>query len=254
MQITISLFSTIILISFLCEYMDASIGMGYGTTLTPLLLLLGFEPLEVVSAVLLGQIVGGVTGGIAHCKIGNIKLNLKSMDLPVIAVLGAFGVLGSLIAVFFAINISQLVLKFYIGIMLLGIGLLVLWKKDLQGQFKWWKLIIIALVSAFNKGVSGGGYGPLVTSGQLLSGRESKSAVGSTTIAETIVCIVAFLSYIFLKQQVYLEFALAVSCGSILAGPLSALTVSKINEEKLKTVIGTVTCLLGAVTLLKALI
>ena len=50
--------------AFICEYLNASLGMGYGTTLAPLLLLLGFQPLQVVPAVLLGQLAGGFFGGL----------------------------------------------------------------------------------------------------------------------------------------------------------------------------------------------
>ena len=31
----------IVTAAFLCEYVDSTLGMGYGTTLTPLLLILG---------------------------------------------------------------------------------------------------------------------------------------------------------------------------------------------------------------------
>jgi uncharacterized membrane protein YfcA len=57
--------------------MDASIGMGYGTTLTPILLIVGFPPLEVVPAVLLGQLVGGTVGGLAYHRLGNINLDFR---------------------------------------------------------------------------------------------------------------------------------------------------------------------------------
>lgn len=57
-----------------CEYLDSSLGMGYGTTLTPLLLLLGFEPLAIVPAVLLSELVTGLAAGIMHHRDGNIDL------------------------------------------------------------------------------------------------------------------------------------------------------------------------------------
>ncbi len=34
---------SVIIVAFVLEFFDASLGMGYGTTLTPLLLLLGFD-------------------------------------------------------------------------------------------------------------------------------------------------------------------------------------------------------------------
>ena len=41
-------FCAIFLAALFCEYIDSALGMGYGTTLTPLLLLAGFDPLEIV--------------------------------------------------------------------------------------------------------------------------------------------------------------------------------------------------------------
>ena len=38
---------------FVCELVDSSLGMGYGTTVTPLLLAAGYSPLDIVPAVLI---------------------------------------------------------------------------------------------------------------------------------------------------------------------------------------------------------
>jgi len=47
----------LILICFVCELMDSSLGMGYGTTLTPILLAIGYEPLQIVPTILLSGIL-----------------------------------------------------------------------------------------------------------------------------------------------------------------------------------------------------
>ena len=57
---------TIVIIAFFAEYIDSTLGMGYGTTLTPLLILFGFEPLQVVPAVLLSELVTGLLAGFTH--------------------------------------------------------------------------------------------------------------------------------------------------------------------------------------------
>jgi len=54
MELTPILFAAIAILALLCEYADASIGMGYSTALSSLLLIIGFSPFEVVPAVLLG--------------------------------------------------------------------------------------------------------------------------------------------------------------------------------------------------------
>ena len=57
-----------------CEYLDSSLGMGYGTTLTPLLMLAGYAPLEIVPAVLLSELLTGLAAGAMHHRDGNIDL------------------------------------------------------------------------------------------------------------------------------------------------------------------------------------
>ena len=271
MEITLILFILVAVGSLLCEYVDASIGMGYGTTLTPLLLMIGFLPLDVVPAVLMGQLVGGVIGGLFHHVMGNVKLDFRqekdttrplgilsyrprSLDSQVILLLMLCGIIGALVAVFFAISIPTVVLQSYIGALVLAIGIVILVRRNHDIKLSWKGLIGVGLISSFNKGVSGGGYGPLVTGGQLVSGRDVRSSVGSTTIAETAVCTVGFISYLLIKGDIYWTLAAATSIGSILAGPLAALTVKKVSSTPLKMAIGIATCALGIITLLKTFI
>ncbi|MBC8273736.1 MAG: sulfite exporter TauE/SafE family protein [Chloroflexi bacterium] len=271
MELTLAVFAVVVVISLLCEYVDASIGMGYGTTLTPVLLIIGFLPLEVVPAVLLGQLAGGLVGGFVHHKVGNVSLDFRqdravkkrlhafgyiprSVDSKVIMVLAVCGVVGVLTAIFFALNIPTLALKTYIGAMVVAIGVIILVRRNRESKLSWKTLVGIGLISSFNKGASGGGYGPLITGGQLVSGRETRSSIGSTTIAEALVCIVGFSGYLVIKGDIYWTLAAATSIGSIVAAPFAAITVSKLSPSKLKVVIGVVTCILGVFTLVKTFI
>lgn len=268
MEANLTLLIIVAFISLGCEYVDASIGMGYGTTLTPILLIMGFLPLQVIPAVLLGQLVGGLVGGFFHHKVGNIDLDFRqdeaikkrlrllgyiprSLDSKVIFILVICGIIGAIGAIFFAISIPRVALTTYIGVMVLGIGIVILLRRNRQSNLSWKGLVGIGLLSSFNKGASGGGYGPLVTGGQLVSGREAKSSIGSTTLAEAFVCIVAFLGYLIIRGDIYWTLAAATSIGSIVAAPFAAMTVSKMNTNRLKIVIGIATCLLGVLTLAK---
>ena len=138
--------------------------------------------------------------------------------------------------------------------MALSIGIWILVKRNRDMKFSWSKLSIIGVVGAFNKGISGGGYGPLVTGGQIISGKDAKSSVGNTTLVESVICIVAFISYFILKVDIYWKLALATSIGSILAAPLAAFTVKKVKAKKLELLIGIVTILLGLFTIVKLFI
>jgi len=272
MEENITIFIIVAIAALVFEYIDASIGMGFGTTLTPVLLIIGFSPLHVVPAVLLGQLIGGVVGGITHSKVGNIKLDFrndkgavkrrlrgfgylpKSTDSKVIFILGICGIIGAIIGVFVAVNIPKVILNIYIGAMVLSVGIWIIIKRKKNIKFSWKKLGAVGIISAFNKGVSGGGYGPLVTGGQIISGRESKSSVGNTTLVESIICFVAFISYLLLEGNIYWKLVIATSIGSILAAPFAALTVKKFHPGKLKLIIGIATIILGISTIVKIFI
>lgn len=143
-------------LAFFCEYVDSSLGMGYGTTLTPVLLLLGYPPLLIVPTVLFSEFLSGLTAGAFHHRLGNISLHRGSRDLGVILALAATGVVGTSIAVFVAINIPKTVLKGYIGAMVLAMGVLVFIFRRHQIRFSWGRIVSLGAISAFNKGISGG--------------------------------------------------------------------------------------------------
>jgi len=252
-------------LAVVCEYVDAALGMGYGTTLTPLLIMVGFEPLQVVPAVLFGQIIGGVVGGIVHHRVGNIKLDFRqdveikrrlrwvgyiprSVDAKVVYMLVVCGVIGAVVAVMVAVNIPVKVLRTYIGVMVTCVGVWTLVRKGGE-RLSWRRLVTVGLVSGFNKGISGGGYGPLVTGGQIVSGRGVRQAVGSTTMAEAVICGVAFIGYLVVKGDVCWRLACATGVGSLIAGPLAAVTVSKVNVRGLRIGIGVATIILGVMML-----
>jgi uncharacterized membrane protein YfcA len=272
MEMTPALFAVVALMALVFQYMSVSMGLGYGTVLTPVLLIIGFAPLQVVPAVLLSQFAGGVIGGVTHHRVGNISLDFRrddrlikerlrglgylprSPDAKVIFILAICGVAGALVGVLCAINIPKLILETYIGVMVLAIGILILMRRHQEGTLSWKKLIGIGLVGSFNKGISGGGYIPLVTGGQIISGREVKSSLGSTTVAVTFACAVGFLGYVLIKGNIYWTLAAAASIGSVIAAPFAAMMVKRLDSRKLKIAIGIATTLLGALTIVKAFV
>lgn len=271
MEVHSSLLAVVAIAAFCCAYVSIALGVGYGTILTPLLLLMGFLPLQIIPAVLLSQLVSGFTGGIAHHRLGNINLDFKrdknikkrlrglgylpsSSDAKVIFVLAICGTIGVLIGVVTAVNIPTVALEVYIGIMVLLIGLVVLIKKSKGAVFSWKTLAAVGVVSSFNKGMTGGGYVPLITGGQIVSGREVKSAIGSTTLAVAFTCAVGFLCYALVEGDIYWILAGVTCGGAIIAAPFAAITAKKLSTDKLKVIIGISTCILGALTLVKAFV
>ena len=63
-------------LAFVLEVVDASFGMGYGTILTPALLMLGFDALMVVPAVIASQLVGDFLAVFFHHQFKNVDMSV----------------------------------------------------------------------------------------------------------------------------------------------------------------------------------
>ncbi|MDY6913028.1 MAG: sulfite exporter TauE/SafE family protein [Planctomycetota bacterium] len=268
----------VVLIAFIAEYVDSTLGMGYGTTLTPVLLLMGYEPMQVVPAILLSELLTGILAGLAHHKAGNVNFrpklnnggtvlqNFKSLGyigtlrqafprhLKTALLIASCSILGTLAAVLLAVSINRFYIKLYIGIMVLLIGVVILLSRKKEHKFSWKRVTALGLVASFNKGMSGGGYGPVVTGGQILAGVDGKNAIGITSLAEGLTCIVGFGAY-FCTMSIRDWTLFPFLCvGAVLSVPLSAYTVKQINTRKLRVIIGIITVFLGAFTLSKVLL
>src|SRR5919197_566117 len=57
------------------ETVDSSAGMGFGTSLSPLLLVLGFSPLQVVPVLVAAQAFTSATGGLMHREFENVDFS-----------------------------------------------------------------------------------------------------------------------------------------------------------------------------------
>lgn len=239
------------LMAFACEYIDCSIGMGYGTILSPALLIAGYSAGAVVPAILFSQALGGFSASMFHHRHGNVNFGVATRDSRIAYVITISGVAATVGAVFLAINISPLAVKIYIGALVTVLGLILL--SGYSFSFRFRKMVFLGLLSAFNKGISGGGFGPLVTGGQVLSGQDRKNAIGVTTMAEAPICIAGFMTYFFTKGISDWQIIAALSIGAILATPLGAITTKKLDDKHLKIILGVCITLLGLWSLYKAL-
>jgi len=240
-------------LAFVCEFIDSSLGMGYGTTLTPLLLLLGFEPLQVVPAVLFSEFVSGITASFFHHNLRNVDFSPKSQDTKIAAVLSFAAVIGTIVAVFLAIKLPANILKMWISGIIIAMGFVIFFTFNRKPKFSWAKISIIGVIASFNKGMSGGGYGPLVMGGQLVSGVGVKNAIGITSLSEGITCFVGITFYFFFNSKVDWTLAPWLMAGAILSVPVAAHTVKRISEKKVKFAVATVVLFLGLLTLGKVI-
>jgi hypothetical protein len=244
----------VFLAALVCEYIDSALGMGYGTTLTPLLLLAGFEPLVVVPAILLSECVSGAWAALLHQHDRNVDLIGDTRARRSALTLALLSVVGAVTAVFAAVNIPREFLRGAIGVIIVSVGVVILIASRRTFTYRAGHIMVLGTVAAFNKGLSGGGYGPLVTGGQVLAGMSARQAVAITSLAESVTCLVGLVAYLILQGSLDWAIALPLSAGAFLAVPMATLTVRHLPEGVIRTSVGVLTCVLGALTLIKLLV
>lgn len=234
-----------------CEFVDSSLGMGYGTTLTPLLLLAGLDLGRIVPAVLLSECLTGLAAGLLHQRDGNVDFLRDRQARSIAGGLLVLTILGVAAAVVVAGRIPKLWLTGLVAAIVLAVGVVVLATAGRPVRLGRVHLLILGAIAAFNKGVTGGGYGPLVTSGQVVCGISPRQAVGITSLAEGLTCLAGVVLYLWAGKSIDWSLAGPLSIGALLSVPLATLVVRQSREIWMRRGVGVVTCVLGVVALAK---
>jgi uncharacterized protein len=243
----------ITLAAFLCEFVDSAFGMGFGTILTPLLLVAGFSPTDAVSVVLVSELLTGFGAALFHAKDENVSFARGSKHLSAGILLSIGGVLGVFIGAPVFLQASARLLTLFIGAIIALSGVAILYCLDHTFRYRRSGIFTLATVAAFNKTLSGGGYGPLMTSGQLLVGVEAKAAAAITSFSEGVTCLTASAIFVASRRHYNMDLLLAVLTGSLLAVPFATSSVRRLSERTVRRAIGVVTLLLGCWTVLRTL-
>ncbi|TFF95320.1 MAG: sulfite exporter TauE/SafE family protein [Promethearchaeota archaeon] len=198
----------IVIIAFFFEILDSGAGMGFGTGLTPLLLLLDYTPLQVVPAILISESITGLVDSYFDNEFKNVEYSFRplsdSLKLALlIAFFGCIAIFISIYLTYLALELPTVFIKIYVAVLVLGMGIFALFRTSLkntdQSKPKPKLLVAFAAIAGFNKGVGGGGYGPVITLGQLNSGVYEKSATAIVSLSEAIVSIMGVITFIFIS-------------------------------------------------------
>ncbi len=236
----------IILAAFFAAVIDTSLGMCYGTILTPSLIIAGYSPTIVVPAVLLSQLVVDIAGGATHTKVKNFTK--RDIKVALLVAIPATTLAG--IGAFSNLNLSKIIIKSYIGVLVAILGFLTLYGIRLRKSPK--GLVLISSIAGFNKGFMGGGFGPVVVSGQIIFNHDVRPSVAIGDIAEIPVCIVGLLVFAIFAELSFSAIFLIVCIPAIvgsLIGPHLTVRISQKNYAE--KIIGVVMLILGVITLMK---
>ncbi|MFX1573829.1 MAG: TSUP family transporter [Promethearchaeota archaeon] len=199
---------SIIILAFLFESMDSMAGMGFGTALSPLLFLFGYSPLQVVPTILISEAITGIIDTFFDHEFKNVHysfhpLNDATKITLIMSFFGALAIFNSVIMVYMAIRLPDFLIKIYVAVLVIfmGIsGLIRIKLTKIKQSKRHLKLLIgFSALAGFNKGIGGGGYGPVITMGQIFSGVYEKSATAIVSFAESLVSIVGILTFFLIS-------------------------------------------------------
>jgi uncharacterized membrane protein YfcA len=235
MQMNIS-FVVIIIVGFIAQIIDGSLGMAYGVTSNSFLLSLGLSPAIASASTHASEIITTLVSGISHWKFGNIDKRLVwGLLLP--------GVIGGATGAYILISIDGNLIKPYISIYLLLMGIRILYKSfrptpEHNKEPKTPLLAALGLVGGACDAIGGGGWGPVVTTTLISTGHSPRKTIGSVNFSEFFVTLAESVVFIATIGLTNWSVILGLIIGGVIAAPFGAILTKKISTKTIMLIVG----------------
>lgn len=231
----------IIPIGFMAQYIDGTLGMGYGASSSSFLLAAGFGPAVVSASVHTAEIFASLAAGISHLKFGNV-------DRGIVVPLSITGSLGGVMGAIFLSSLTGALVRPFIALLLLLIGVkvfVIFCRKRLGnhvgGRFSRKLLLPLGLIGGAVDAIGGGGWGPICTPVLVTANRrEPRYVVGSVNMAEfftTTAIVITFAITLGLDKFLW-GITVPLIIGGVVAAPMAAYSCRKISPRVLGVAIG----------------
>jgi uncharacterized membrane protein YfcA len=232
--VTSDLFYEAMLVGLLAQLVDGSLGMAYGITSTSFLIGIGATPAAASGAVHVAEIFTTAFSGISHIKFGNVHKDLfKRLVIP--------GVIGGILGAYILTSIDGKLIKPYITVYLLLMGLFILRKAFIlikHNNKKIKHVRKLALTGGFLDAIGGGGWGPIVTSTLIGQGNSPRHTIGSVNTAEFFVSFATGITFILLGSAGHWILVAGLIIGGLFSAPFAAYLTSKLSTKKLLVAVG----------------
>jgi uncharacterized protein len=254
------MFETIILasVAFVTAFINNALGGGYGTISGPILLLLGYSPQSFIPAILFSEAISEYWAGAWHIRFRNV--NGRAFGLTIIGGTAGIATAILLVGLFLATSVTRL----YIGVLTFFMGLFVifrsLWIKTAHctegNRIGFWRTILLGYICGFNKSGSGGGFGPLSTTGYILMGLPAAVAIGTTILTKATASLFSIIGWATLRGIDW-RLTIPMSIGAFLGAPIAAWLNNyfkiNIHPRQHERVVGLIMTMLGAYSIAKQL-
>jgi uncharacterized membrane protein YfcA len=243
-------FLLMLLTGFMAQMVDGSLGMGYGTISTTLLLAIGVNPAIVSSRVHSARVFSSGVSGYSHHRFGNINKKLfRTLVVP--GIIGA--IVGASLA-FYAqryslwVRLPLSLYTFYLGYFIMRKAFTKTKHRSKVKRAGW-----LASAGGFMDSFAGGGWGTLVTSTLMSKRRSPRYVIGSVCLAEFFVVFVSSITFFILLKSIPIIDVAGLIVGGLIAAPIAARLVGKVPIKAMFIGVGMLVILTSCSTLWNAI-
>jgi uncharacterized membrane protein YfcA len=236
------------LLGFFAQMVDGAIGMAYGVISTTFLISLGVLPAAASAAVHAAEVATTAVAGGSHTVAGNV-------DRRLVIPLAVSGALGGALGAYVLTEAPVAYVKPAVAIYLMLMGVFILWRAwHRPNQFHPVRRVVpLGAVGGFLDAIGGGGWGPIVTSTLLARGHQPRRVIGSVSLSEFFVSLTVAGTFTATMGMDHWPVAVGLLAGGILAAPLAAYVVRRINPRAIMFAAAGVVILMSVKTLVLAL-
>lgn len=223
-----------IAVGFAAQLIDGALGMAFGVISQTLLVsVLGLPPAVASASVHGVEMFTTASSGTSH-------ILHKNIDWALLRRLAPFGVLGGVAGATVLSNIDASAARPFVMLYLTGIGFYLLIKavRQLEPHVRDPNYTApLAAAGGFLDAAGGGGWGPVVTSNLLIQGSDTRKTIGTVNTTEflvtTSITIAFMLSLGTAMFSEYLEVAVGLIIGGVVAAPIGARITAKVPVRPL---------------------
>ena len=238
----------VLIVGFVAQLIDGSLGMGFGVMSMSLLLAIGVAPAVASATVHIAKIGTAVISGAAHWRFGNV-------DGKAVLLLGVPGAIGAYGGATLLSSLSLNAAKPYVSVILLTLGAVIVARfihrrrNESQSQDgvvnrpvrPRWLLAPLGLIGGFVDASGGGGWGPVTTT-TLVASRQlsTRTTIGTVNASELLVAIAASIGFLqhLGSAGVRWDITAAILLGGLIAAIPAAWLVRHVDDRVLGMGVG----------------
>jgi uncharacterized membrane protein YfcA len=229
-------FLSYVVIGFVAQLVDGTIGMAYGVISTTALLSAGLSPLNVTANIHFAELLTGGVSGAFHARRGQVSW-------PLVKRLALTGSVGAFVGAVLLVTVATRWLdglRRAIALYLLILGGWLCWRALKRPEPRARvadRTAALGLAGGLFDS-TGGGWGPIVTSNLMVAGVTPAVAVGSSVVAEFVVTAVhaaVFAGLGGLRPELPMAGLLA---GGVIAAPIAARLAARLPPRIIIGLVG----------------